>query len=419
MNKEDKERCGLEKTPSFERNNYYFGKLLTARDFFLEQCYFNEKRWLINRMILGWGVVCGLEVELVDAVSKRIKIKPGLAIDCCGHEIAVCEAVEKEIRLSEEECEQNQALQKPEDIYVGLQYWECKTEEVAIAPAACKEEDKCEFNRIRDYYKICFLKPSQVDLTPEQQFCPLEEHVSQDLRQYICEKLKAGCPQCPEKPRNHAVILAKIILTENGSIEKMINCDEHRRSVYGNKTLFDLINCYHGDLPKITKISWEHGKTKEWNEFLTLIHREKEEFSESDGLAFSVSFDRNVTGVDNNTILLMVDYPSSEDGYIHSWRVPIIVKYIQTECKAIFRVTKDWYDDIKSISFIKKSGATFRVIILGDFIFENNKSKKSLDANFNGSDFPTGNGTPGGVFLSWFSVKPIETKERPGKTAKR
>ena len=59
--KEEQERplgiCGI----SNERNNYYYGKLMTVRDFLDEQRYFNEKRWLINRMISGWGVVCGLK----------------------------------------------------------------------------------------------------------------------------------------------------------------------------------------------------------------------------------------------------------------------------------------------------------------------------------------------------------------------
>ena len=45
-----------------ERNQYFYGKMLTARDFETEQRYFNNKRRLINRTTLGAGVVCGLGV---------------------------------------------------------------------------------------------------------------------------------------------------------------------------------------------------------------------------------------------------------------------------------------------------------------------------------------------------------------------
>src|SRR6185369_4527424 len=58
--------CHVCKVPHFDRNNYFHGKMLSARDLAAEQDYFNQKRWLINRMVLGWGVVCGLEVLVCD-----------------------------------------------------------------------------------------------------------------------------------------------------------------------------------------------------------------------------------------------------------------------------------------------------------------------------------------------------------------
>jgi len=42
-----------------ERNRYFYGKMLTARDFETEQRYFNNKRRLLNRTLYGAGVVCG------------------------------------------------------------------------------------------------------------------------------------------------------------------------------------------------------------------------------------------------------------------------------------------------------------------------------------------------------------------------
>ena len=46
----------------FERNRYFYGKLLSVEDFETEQKYFNDKRRTINRFLFGSGVVCGLNV---------------------------------------------------------------------------------------------------------------------------------------------------------------------------------------------------------------------------------------------------------------------------------------------------------------------------------------------------------------------
>lgn len=48
--------------PTFDRLKYFYGQLLGARDFQIEQSYFREKLKLHNRCLHGYGVVCGLEL---------------------------------------------------------------------------------------------------------------------------------------------------------------------------------------------------------------------------------------------------------------------------------------------------------------------------------------------------------------------
>src|SRR4030095_15961337 len=80
---------GLEQ---FERNRYFYGKMLDAFHFELETDYHNAKRWLINRAILGYGVA--LCPDGVPAKDQRdsIVVTPGFAIDKWGREIVVPEA---------------------------------------------------------------------------------------------------------------------------------------------------------------------------------------------------------------------------------------------------------------------------------------------------------------------------------------
>ena len=76
----------------FERNRYFFGKMLDEFHFRLETDYHNGKRWLINRAVLGYGVVCGLDVVPASDQDDAIIITPGFAIDKWGREIIVPEA---------------------------------------------------------------------------------------------------------------------------------------------------------------------------------------------------------------------------------------------------------------------------------------------------------------------------------------
>jgi hypothetical protein len=69
------------------RPNYFTGQLLTAEDFEAEQSYFLAGRRSHNRVLHGWGVVCGLGVK--PSGSGGVVVEPGLAIDSLGREIVV------------------------------------------------------------------------------------------------------------------------------------------------------------------------------------------------------------------------------------------------------------------------------------------------------------------------------------------
>lgn len=81
----------------FERNNYFYGKLLSVNDFELEQKYVNDKRRMINRFICGTGVIAGLYVVMVD--EQTISVETGCAFDSFGREIVVDMPVIKKLSL--------------------------------------------------------------------------------------------------------------------------------------------------------------------------------------------------------------------------------------------------------------------------------------------------------------------------------
>lgn len=433
MDKNKKGECGICKIPYFERNNFFYGKLMTVRDFFAEQCYFNEKRWLINKATIGWGVVCGLEIKEINGETGKVKVSPGMALDCCGREILVCEEQIVDLVPEEDECEKDEKKQRLADTkryLICIEYRECKTEPLPLPPISCDQKEQCEFNRIRDSFRIRVI-PYHEPCGPEP-FCPQDKE--KKLHDYLCQRLLKDCPGCPGCPESNCVILAEVTVTcrsisnqesypDQDKPEKspgklpvecrieIDNC-QRRKLVISNEVLYDLIHCYHGDLPHITKINWPHNDSMTWNDFREMIKLEGVGDFNEDGTGLIVEFDKDVEGVNEDTFIFLVKYSDPEAGYIHQWFIPGEVTYDNKT--AVFKVDKTWLRDMLGFSFIH-GGADFEVILRGDHIVEDKgggKTGKALDANFIGGKLPSGNGIQGGDFVSWFSVEPEKMKEQ-------
>jgi len=71
------------------RNRYYRGKRMQVADYDLEQAYHISRRRLVNRAMLGWGVVQGFEVD-----PKTLTVGTGVALDPQGRELVACDEVD-------------------------------------------------------------------------------------------------------------------------------------------------------------------------------------------------------------------------------------------------------------------------------------------------------------------------------------
>jgi hypothetical protein len=432
LNKVDKRRCEICDIPCFERNNYFTGKRMTTRDFQDEQCYFNEKRWLINRTVHGWGVVCGLDVKPTED-NKGVEVTPGLAIDCCGREILVCgDAEDRYVPLIPEEHECDLLLKEEEQqnvdqlIAICLEYDECKQEIVNLPFIACDEIEKHEFNRIRDSWKITPIRIPEEFWDKPLPFCQIKGDKEKSLHSYLCEKITEGCQQCPVC---RCIILAVVTVDENGEVKEIDTCN-HRKLVYSNQLLFDQISCYHGDLPRVINIEWSDTlaasktgvqiseqieQTAEEPVGSTWIHKQDipwDDFIKKNGLkvTFNKIMDRG--SINKHTFLIAIIIIE------HSTRYRLI-KYVPSQeikftdndeegtTSATFKFEESWIEDElvdKDRSAITQSreGADFEIILRGSSIFS--IEGKALDGSFSG-EFPSGKGTQGTDFKSWFHVE--------------
>lgn len=84
-----------------ERNRFFTGKYMTARDFRDEQSYFLGRHRLHQWALHGWGIVAGLDVcphPNPDCQEQGwLVITPGIAVDCYGRDIVLNDAVSVKI----------------------------------------------------------------------------------------------------------------------------------------------------------------------------------------------------------------------------------------------------------------------------------------------------------------------------------
>lgn len=154
---------------SCERNNYFFGKLMTVRDFESEQIYMNSKRRLGNKMMGGAGIVSGLDVILVD--NKTFSLEPGMALDYMGREIVVPEPYVRRLNVID-------GFEENKDkgiVYLCLKYKEnLKESTFSVAGSGKSNGVSQEYNRISEGYEL-FLTAN----TPKEAELKLDSLINQ------------------------------------------------------------------------------------------------------------------------------------------------------------------------------------------------------------------------------------------------
>ena len=130
----------------FERNRYFYGKLLTVRDFEVEQRYHSGKRKLLNRLIHGAGVVCGLGVTASD--ESTLMIESGMALDYQGREIVLPEAMFRKLQMLDGQ----DSLSGKRDAYLCLCYAEEDVEPVNATGS--QVGDQRQYDLTREGYRL-------------------------------------------------------------------------------------------------------------------------------------------------------------------------------------------------------------------------------------------------------------------------
>jgi hypothetical protein len=410
-----------------ERMRWFTGRFVTARDLTDEQRYLIRRRWLLNRLLHGEGVLCGLDVrrdQREECASTTVWIEPGIALDCRGRElISDCRLCVTWPSAAEPGCEPPEH----EERLLVIRYCEELIDPQYALLDDCEHPGKPgkEASRIREYVTWKLASREELpDCWPREH--PLIHNDCADER---------GDHDNHDNHDEHG---------EHGNDDEQGNHDEHgehrdrdgerhhedRRCGPGN-CLEPACRCdgwiplavltrraggpihvsdpLSGRLPaagyltKIARVNWPHGGELELEELIERRGR------------LEVDFDRPLLAVEGdatgiNQFTFRVEFggleraleflPTAEDS-----------PRLEDRTRAVFTIDHGLWDPDNSAHQRRDRRGQFRSSLRGSFIVVTLLCDFILDCHGNPVDgdhlrgrLPSGNGTPGGVFRSWFAV---------------
>jgi hypothetical protein len=234
---------------TFARNRYHHGQLLTEQSFQLEQHYLTHKIWLGNRLITGYGVVCGLDVKLGDDRCS-IYVTSGLAVDKWGREIVVTADTQpqplpkppKEDDGSTTYGDEAQGRRHDDDaddyVQVLICFKECLSDPQPVVASECGCEETCAATVVRERYEVV-VKPGKAPEVPSH--CRFPDVINSDRIDYAA-LARWVTQECGRVKGDGCIPLANVRLRRGKGRCESDDIDiSVRPIVYTNDLLFELI----------------------------------------------------------------------------------------------------------------------------------------------------------------------------------
>jgi hypothetical protein len=210
------------------RNRYFAGKVLAVADLEMEQDYVRGADAQLARLVLGSGVVCGLDVTAVDAGGRPgIRVSPGLALDPWGRRIVVpCDV---EVALPAQS-------PLPASMVVRLRH---AAHEADFAPSPLgDDEDGSEAGTWVEGHRVEVCEGPAPPVTDDCSEATLELVRTGAVAQALAALARAACAAPPDDP---SVTLATIAPDADGRLT--IDAQAGRAVVPTNVALLQLIAC--------------------------------------------------------------------------------------------------------------------------------------------------------------------------------
>lgn len=399
---------------------------MTQRDFTAEQQYTIDKLRLHHVALHGWGVVYGLKVTTHPGrPDLRLVVEPGLAIDGCGRQIRVPEAVEGKLPPSpgpEEHVSRSDsgsgehvvdpdALKEPQaldsrdlavDLYVYLRYAEREAEPT---PAPFSEGigggNIKKPNRIFESYEV------EVATDKPDCFERIKAEMDADDKDY--RGIYEGLLERSTEPSDiECIPLAMIrgFIPGRALDPESIDNDKYRRWLPSTTSLVrHILKRMPGrKLTRIEKIGWTHCEEYSSHDFM-------KSFIGEHAPGFEITFDGPVRseGINERTFqAIAVRYPEELWGAGQAEVVPAKEVRLSDQTKAHLHIDQEYAENrLNQTQFdLYLLLRCNRVLDLQGLPVDGELlAKFDPDGGYVAAAFPTGDGLPGGLFETWIHVR--------------
>lgn len=362
------------RSPVVERNRYFTGKYMTARDFAAEQDYLLARHRLHNRLLHGWGVVCGFGVTCHPdpACHDRVVVGVGIALDCHGRDLALTRRAVVAVPRPPAD-----ATDAERRFLLCAAYCEEEVEPVPVVHDDCGcAARRCEANRVREGVTLTVRPFDDVDPA-----CWAVPGGGSDCAHDDCDQdlpaAGGGCLE-PDCPCGGLVPLAAVTVGEDGDLE----IDTRGRRALPTAPAL---------LTTITATSWEHGGAVPLRDL------------RADPRLW-ITFDRAIAPADGvatgiNAETFVVQHAGEGDDLEY---VPYDTAHpprLEDDRHAVFTIAPGFLDRGRRGGL---DGSTIYVTLRADFVLDCHG--RAVDGDHIGGRLPSGNGREGGEFHSWFRV---------------
>jgi hypothetical protein len=387
-----------------DRNRYFTGKYMRARDFQVDQDYFLSRSRLHNRLLHGWGIVCGLGVEVVHekGCPPELIVHPGVAVDCCGRELVLEQPHQRQIVLPDltrsPSSRASDGVPEPwlaarcgdptelPTLLVCLEYRETESEPVPVLGecGGCAPGE-VEGNRVTEGVSVVLR--AEEDLAAE---CWPDGGSANHGASLHDGTSGPGCIE-PSCVCGDCVPLALISVEsgKHGDGPRIVVHTEGRRELAGSAEQYT----------RITDISWPHGGTLSIDELAGA------------GGELRVTFERPLEAADGDAT--GINRHTFEVQHLSENRFRALVKTtsnsprVVDDCVAVFTIDDEFlYPDVGS-----PVGSVVYVTLYGDLVLD--VRGKPVDVDHLRGSLPSGDGSPGGTFRSWFTIVDSHGKVTP------
>ena len=228
-------------TPA-RRNHYFYGKILDVGDLEMEQDYGKQKRWLINRLTLGSGVVEGLSVGVSD---DRLTITAGVAIDGRGREIVIPATVAVDpFEPTPPYLEPGLDSKAVGTFTLWLCYREYLTDHTPTVSASDGQEDSEAGTIVESYaFRLSQSTPGKAEPDLGERFCEAMAHdpgePAPDPHAVLCHLTQA---EAAKPPGDESIPIATVEVLDGQHLGAVDDCGVRAR-IYSQATLLKIISC--------------------------------------------------------------------------------------------------------------------------------------------------------------------------------